>query len=561
MARNFNGTSDKILMSLGNVPTTITAFSFAAIVRRNATGAWHNIITLATSGDVTVVDMTIENVNNLYVEPYTNSVRTVTTIAAEWQLLVVTKPAGTALVRGHRYKYSTNAFTHTDSSATQTNPSGTVARVYLGTFATGDFFAGDIEIVGMWDRALSDAEIENLPFTMQAWLAANPKALWKLDQSATSQKIVDLVGGANESTLTGTTVAAASTPVFNYTDGIWIPTIVKPAAFNTYTKAGSLLASVLASGADSFNPSETGSLTTKGNPSAADAATLGRAGSLLAAALESGGDSFNPAEAGSLLAGTILSGPDVFSPSETGVLLVGAFESGADVSAFAETGSLRAQALSSGADARDAIETGSILAALLLSGADATQASETGSLALSGLLSGADAAAFAEAGTIRAGALLSGAGSKTKDKAGSLTVGAFLSGADAIAYTETGALLIRTFGSAADAAIVSRTGFLVAGGRIFGADAYTAVESGSLLALGNLSGAKLSEFAKSGSLTIKLSLSGVLEKLTGTFLTGAEFHWLTSAKVEDGRLVSATPEESVLVVLLPEKGKLTKVDI
>lgn len=226
MARNFNGTSDKILMSLGAVPASVAGFTLAAIVRLQAVSRWNNILTLATSADATILDMTIGATNVLSVEPYAAAGNTVTGIATGWQLLAVSKPTGSNVCRGHRYVFSTGVWTHTDAVGNSADPGGTVARIYLGTFATSDFLSGDIEAAAMYDTALSDSQIESLPFTLMAWLTLAPKALWKLDQSATAQKIIDISGGgANESTLTGTTIAAASVPVFNYTDGFIFNTI------------------------------------------------------------------------------------------------------------------------------------------------------------------------------------------------------------------------------------------------------------------------------------------------------------------------------------------------
>lgn len=328
----------------------------------------------------------------------------------------------------------------------------------------------------------------------------------------------------------------------------------------TSAKAGSLTAGGLGSGADAFNPSETGTVAPRGNPSAADSYNPSETGSLATNTLQSGADSFNPSETGSLVASSLTSGADVFSPSEAGSLLVSALGSGADATAHAESGTVSPQALSSGADARDAVEAGSLLASALLSGPDSFNPSETGSLALSGLLSGPDAATHAETASLLTQAIISGAGSKTKDKTGSVFAGTIGSGPKATAFTETGSLRAAVFGAGADAHILSRTGVLIAGGKVFGADVFTAVETGALLAVGSLTAFKNRESSKVGSLVAGVLLQGLYLKLSGYQMTGTELHWLTSARVEDGVIVGASPEEAILVVLLPETARLTRVD-
>jgi hypothetical protein len=218
VARNFNGTTAKVLMSLGAVPTSITAFTFAAIVNPTTVGRFNNICSMLTSGDALGVDMTITSGNVLQMENSGGTRNTVTSIGTGWQLLSISKAAGSAAVDGTRYVYSNNTTT-TASAAAAGDTAGTIARPYIGALGTADFFLGDIAIVGFWNRKLTQAEVNQLPFSLQFWYASVPRAAWILDQAATGQKIIDWTGGgANESTLTGTTVSTNSVPVFNYWD-------------------------------------------------------------------------------------------------------------------------------------------------------------------------------------------------------------------------------------------------------------------------------------------------------------------------------------------------------
>jgi hypothetical protein len=219
VARNFNGTTAKVLMSLGAVPTAITAVSFAAIVNPTTVSRFNNICSMLTSADALGCDMTISSGNVLQYEESGAAKNTVTSIGTGWQFLAVTKAAGASnVVDGTRYVYSNNTFTNTASSVVG-NPAGTIARPYIGALGATDFFLGDIAIVAFWSRKLAATEVANLPFSLQAWYTSAPTAAWLLDQAATGQKIRDFTGGgANESTLTGTTVSTNSVPVFGYWD-------------------------------------------------------------------------------------------------------------------------------------------------------------------------------------------------------------------------------------------------------------------------------------------------------------------------------------------------------
>jgi hypothetical protein len=232
MARTFNGTSDKIDLALGAVPalatTTIaaicrrtTAAVDAAIFSNNVAAGWTLYVINSGAG---------ANANKLAIHNGTTDVQGPTLVTADdWCLIAVTKATGTTTPRFHKYVYSTDTWTHVDASGTLANSGAASTSNRIGDDG-GDFFKGDIASVGIWDAQLVDAQVESLASSLPAWFQAQPKALWLLDQSATTQKVVDIAGGgANESALTGTTVATGSVPVFSYGDGIWTPTIVKPA--------------------------------------------------------------------------------------------------------------------------------------------------------------------------------------------------------------------------------------------------------------------------------------------------------------------------------------------
>jgi hypothetical protein len=231
MARSFNGSSAFITPSVGGLsaigastPTTI-----AAIVKLNDTtdGA---VVYCATS--------TIGN-PTCFLECFggnwtysTNSSTVPNLFAAatadNWTLIVGSKAGGSATPRGHKYVYDTNTWTHANGDDSTGNGAGNTANVRIGRWGSAsEYFNGDIAIAAVWNRVLSDAEVENLAFSFQAWVAAAPIAGWLLDQSATSQTLVDWTGGgANESAITGTSVATAAVPVFSYGH----PVLLSPSA-------------------------------------------------------------------------------------------------------------------------------------------------------------------------------------------------------------------------------------------------------------------------------------------------------------------------------------------
>lgn len=228
--RDLNGSSDYITLSAGTVPAGISAgdFTLAFIGSLDTVGRWNTLIDLLTSGNANEFDFVVTSSNVLSLVRGSGgaggTVGTVTGIGTGAQYLSISKASGTQAPVGRRYIYSTDAWTHTTSGSTMPNASGAVAKIVLGAFEnTADFIDGQYAAAVVWDRVVPQDEQMNFPFSLLAILASNPVALVLLDQSSTSQKIVDLTGhGANESAIVGTSVSTTSLPVFSYGAPMWI---------------------------------------------------------------------------------------------------------------------------------------------------------------------------------------------------------------------------------------------------------------------------------------------------------------------------------------------------
>jgi hypothetical protein len=230
MARTFDGTNDEIRTALGSCNLTGLA-SIGALVKRNADGAWHNVVTLHNSGGSgSFLGLEISNTNGGVFATSAGFVGdgVTLTVADGWCLLVGTKVAGTSQVRWHKYVYSTNVWTHANSTSTVADgvAPGAGGTVRFGEWQDSDDLSGDLEVVGLWSRALSDAEVEPLAYSFANWIATGPSGLWRFNQASVGTPLLDVTGGgANETTITGTSVATSSVPIFN-TGGDILPVTV-----------------------------------------------------------------------------------------------------------------------------------------------------------------------------------------------------------------------------------------------------------------------------------------------------------------------------------------------
>lgn len=217
MARTFDGSDDVIHCSLGALTGQTAAGTFVVVARRGANSTFHTLVGLHNSGGSNTLYVQLNPSNNLIIGSGggEESSMFTTTTSDGWCLLAVTKASGSATPRFHRYVYSTNTWTHQDGGSSIDNGSSPGSGgTYRTAWQTGDLFNGDLAAVGIWDTPLSDAQIECLAHSLMQWYGMSPKAFWLFDQSSTTQPVMDLTGGgANQSSLTGTTVATLGAPI------------------------------------------------------------------------------------------------------------------------------------------------------------------------------------------------------------------------------------------------------------------------------------------------------------------------------------------------------------
>jgi hypothetical protein len=216
MARTFTRASaEKVTLPIGGL-NFIAPFTCVAILKRAADGTTDSVIRIgATDGSANILRLNTSNQIEMGTGLASSHSTTTVVTANGWVLAACTKASGTVIPNFSKYTYSTNAWVHEAGNVTLVNPGTPATNAWLG--GSPGNWNGDLAILGVWNVALTDAQVESLAFSLAAWFQVQPKGLWLLDQSATTQKVADLSGnGANESAITGTSVASSSVPVFSY---------------------------------------------------------------------------------------------------------------------------------------------------------------------------------------------------------------------------------------------------------------------------------------------------------------------------------------------------------
>jgi len=227
MARTFDGSDDVLVCSAGGLsaidggPVTL-----AFIVKLNDT-VNGSVINLRTSTGTEVCQINTDGGAYFFSTSAGFQNMGTASTADNWHLFAVTKANASSTPRAHKYVYDTNTWSHTNAGGNTNDGSavGASGTVQFGRLlGTSEYWNGELAAAGVWDRVLTDTEVEQLAHSLIDWHATTPKGLWVFDQADTGQKLLDLTGGgANESSITGTAVSTVSLPTFTYGADVLAP--------------------------------------------------------------------------------------------------------------------------------------------------------------------------------------------------------------------------------------------------------------------------------------------------------------------------------------------------
>jgi hypothetical protein len=215
--RKFNGTSDFITTAVGGISAK-EAISIAAVVKpEEFTAVYRAILSLYKSGGNALPEFFYNNSGTLgyFQVPTAESTWASAGLTAGWMLLAVSKPAGTTKPKFYVYTFSGATLTSAEGSVTAANRTVAPESIRLGAFE-GEFFKGVMAAAAVWNVALTEAQIKELSgaASLEGWKAiASPQALWTFGQASTAEEVKDLIGAANQTAISGTTVAGEEPPI------------------------------------------------------------------------------------------------------------------------------------------------------------------------------------------------------------------------------------------------------------------------------------------------------------------------------------------------------------
>lgn len=136
-----------------------------------------------------------------------------------WYVGAITKPAGSAHYRCHLWPYASNGSGTMDhgeaADAANHGDGSSITQIRVGlTDVRGN---GLIAVVGIWNSALSDANLNTLKSgNLSAWAALSPAELISLENWDGTNGCTAVVGTSAKTGITGTVGVGANPPSFNF---------------------------------------------------------------------------------------------------------------------------------------------------------------------------------------------------------------------------------------------------------------------------------------------------------------------------------------------------------
>lgn len=213
--RSLNGSQRVVVTPGGTVGLDLNdACTFAALAKRTNNNSWDALIAGRHSslGAVWVLELPNRSVVGFDMfladdgSVFVDSTIDVTTTDG-WAVLVVTMPSGTGAITRFSRGILGGAWTHTTPATTRGSALGAMnagGHINIGAYEDSggsmDGFDGYLAAVAVFDKSLTQTEVETLDNSLQAWVDLSPVELWRPGDAT----VDSLVGTSTQSSAAGT---------------------------------------------------------------------------------------------------------------------------------------------------------------------------------------------------------------------------------------------------------------------------------------------------------------------------------------------------------------------
>lgn len=213
--REFDGVDDRIICSGGAVGTPgVSACSVLLLIKPSLLSFRYPIVFTNTSDGALQALQLVGTDSYAFQNQFGGANGTLTLQANVWQLLGVCKAAGFTVPRFHRCELG-GSWQHANGDGSQSGPSGACDQVIFGSSAGGNYQAMRLAVAAAYDVRLTDADFESVINASSQIEALDPAGQWHFNQTAITD-VTDLVGSADQTSVTGTTVVSDDDPAWTY---------------------------------------------------------------------------------------------------------------------------------------------------------------------------------------------------------------------------------------------------------------------------------------------------------------------------------------------------------
>jgi len=215
MSRAFSAVSpvDNITFTGGTFPASQGPITIGVLAKADSTAGWTGwAFSGRNAGNTKVASMLTSNNAGpkLFMEnDFTNGVSGLST---SWRWYIVTKGSGAVVPRWHIWDLS-GSWSHVNTDGNVPNNSGPITTMFIGDGSSS--WRGSIAAVAVTDTAFNDSQVE-ATFTNAAVDLLGMDWAVLLNQSSTSDPVLDITGnGGDQDTISGTSIDADD-PDFDY---------------------------------------------------------------------------------------------------------------------------------------------------------------------------------------------------------------------------------------------------------------------------------------------------------------------------------------------------------
>jgi hypothetical protein len=196
--REFDGVDDRIALGSLEEPLVNGAYSIIALVKPSGTLPGGKAYVALRSGSSMVASLGDGGAGKIadYTDAAGQDAVAGLTVGA-WQIIAVTKPAGTSTVRFHRKQLGSGSWTHANGGTLPDVP-GTVDNLVLGGMNPSNGIgaaAGRMAVAAVYGNDFADGDVEAIQATPTSQFLADLGAvgLWETNQASTATAVTDAI--------------------------------------------------------------------------------------------------------------------------------------------------------------------------------------------------------------------------------------------------------------------------------------------------------------------------------------------------------------------------------